>query len=573
MAVIPGSVLVTGFVAPSDSTDVYPSHDAKYGKDGYRSVADHTERDNISTDRRRWGMVVFTQNDEKRWQLGSDLTTWTDISGTSVPITLNYIPKGTGTTIADGTWAFSGNNILPNTTGANIGQSANRVGTAFINTMNYATDLVFSENGSEKGRFLTGGNFGVGTNNPVAKAHFFSTTEQLRLSYDNSNYISNTVSSSGLYTLNTVGSGASYLFNVGGTSTLRIDNNGSVYNLGAANLSFNTAFGNNSLISITTGNYNASFGFDALRRNTTGNWNAAFGYQALAFNTTGTQNTATGYQAMYTNTSGQFNTATGESALYSNTIGSSNDAHGYVSLYSNTEGISNVAMGQGSLQLNTTGSNNVAIGFQALNKNVGGSTNTAIGHTAMGNSVSGQQNVAVGYRALLQSTTSSYNTAIGVNSLFSTNGNENTAVGYDAMRSNQTGAYNCALGLESLYNNVDGVNNSAVGYQAGKANVSGNASVFLGYQAGQYETASNSFYVHNGLGVSNLATGKSNSLMYGIFNAAYTSQYLFINGVACVGTFTSTERDALTPVNGMILYNSTTSKLQARASGSWVDLH
>jgi hypothetical protein len=37
---------------------------------------------------------------------------------------------------------------------------------------------------------------------------------------------------------------------------------------------------------------------------------------------------------------------------------------------------------------------------------------------------------------------------------------------------------------------------------------------------------------------------------------------------------TGTQRDAIaTPVNGMILYNTTTDKLQVRAAGAWVDLH
>lgn len=36
---------------------------------------------------------------------------------------------------------------------------------------------------------------------------------------------------------------------------------------------------------------------------------------------------------------------------------------------------------------------------------------------------------------------------------------------------------------------------------------------------------------------------------------------------------TSTQRDALTAVNGMYLYNTTTDKLQVRAAGAWVDLH
>lgn len=36
---------------------------------------------------------------------------------------------------------------------------------------------------------------------------------------------------------------------------------------------------------------------------------------------------------------------------------------------------------------------------------------------------------------------------------------------------------------------------------------------------------------------------------------------------------TTTERDALTAINGMILYNTTTDKLQVYAAGVWVDLH
>jgi hypothetical protein len=37
---------------------------------------------------------------------------------------------------------------------------------------------------------------------------------------------------------------------------------------------------------------------------------------------------------------------------------------------------------------------------------------------------------------------------------------------------------------------------------------------------------------------------------------------------------TGTQRDAIVaPVNGMILYNTTTDKLQVRAAGAWVDLH
>jgi len=38
-------------------------------------------------------------------------------------------------------------------------------------------------------------------------------------------------------------------------------------------------------------------------------------------------------------------------------------------------------------------------------------------------------------------------------------------------------------------------------------------------------------------------------------------------------TLTSTERDALSPANGMVIYNETTSKLQVYGGGFWNDLH
>ena len=38
-------------------------------------------------------------------------------------------------------------------------------------------------------------------------------------------------------------------------------------------------------------------------------------------------------------------------------------------------------------------------------------------------------------------------------------------------------------------------------------------------------------------------------------------------------SFTTAQRDALTPANGDVIYNTTTGKFQGRAAGTWVDLH
>jgi len=44
-------------------------------------------------------------------------------------------------------------------------------------------------------------------------------------------------------------------------------------------------------------------------------------------------------------------------------------------------------------------------------------------------------------------------------------------------------------------------------------------------------------------------------------------------GAVLFPRMTTTQRDALTAVNGMVIYNSSLDKLQVRAGGSWVSLH
>jgi hypothetical protein len=70
-------------VVPFDTTDSHASHEARYGKGGFRSVADTTERDAIPQPRREAGMLVLTLSDGKVWKLASDLTAWSEFSAGS----------------------------------------------------------------------------------------------------------------------------------------------------------------------------------------------------------------------------------------------------------------------------------------------------------------------------------------------------------------------------------------------------------------------------------------------------------------------------------------------------------
>jgi uncharacterized protein with putative carbohydrate binding module len=56
------------------------------------------------------------------------------------------------------------------------------------------------------------GSVGIGTTPALAKLHVLSTTEQLRLSYDASNYVTHTVDSTGRETLDATGTGAGFTF-------------------------------------------------------------------------------------------------------------------------------------------------------------------------------------------------------------------------------------------------------------------------------------------------------------------------------------------------------------------------
>jgi hypothetical protein len=121
MAPIPGSVRVTGFFAPSDSTDTYAVTDSIYGRGSWREAANTTERDAITTDRRREGMAVYVQDVDKIYILKNGITNsdWVELA-TGVSGTVNVDQGGTGlTSVATGRVPF-GNNSTTLATSASL---------------------------------------------------------------------------------------------------------------------------------------------------------------------------------------------------------------------------------------------------------------------------------------------------------------------------------------------------------------------------------------------------------------------------------------------------------------------
>ncbi|PYJ46828.1 MAG: hypothetical protein DME85_08670 [Verrucomicrobia bacterium] len=221
---------------------------------------------------------------------------------------------------------------------------------------------------------------------------------------------------------------------------------------------FNTAEGFQALLSLpnTSGNlFNTALGAKTLRDDTTGHDNTAVGGQALALNN-GSFNTAVGENALVSNTTGSFNMALGQGALASNVSGNTNTAMGFQALNGNT-GNGNVAVGFQALLSNTTagfppsdGTNN-GIGYQTLQSNQTGIDNQAFGFQALQVST-GSFNNAFGWKALRALGAGTLNTAIGDGAGFNlTTGSGNVYIGASQ---GGTAAESNTTYIRNVYNSV-----------------------------------------------------------------------------------------------------------------------
>ena len=138
MSAIPGTV-INSRIVPTDTLDNYATHDAQFGRDGWRSVSSIAERDAIFSARRVEGMAVWVQGVSATYQLvgGLNNSNWTLLSwggGSS------WLPtEGTGMSITapdTSSYLFSVNDYISGTEVASISAGLDTRSTSNTNSIN-----------------------------------------------------------------------------------------------------------------------------------------------------------------------------------------------------------------------------------------------------------------------------------------------------------------------------------------------------------------------------------------------------------------------------------------------------
>jgi len=370
----------------------------------------------------------------------------------------------------------------------------------------------------------------------------------------------------------------------------------------------NIAIGDSALSSVGVNNVNSivAIGVNALRSYTFGTttfqnaFSLAIGSGALENYTGSTANTAVGHFALRAATTGNANTAFGNQALVANTTGASNLAIGYLAGNALTTGNQNTIINNSAPGITTT-SNNTILGYNV--RTFSGSNNLFVGSSSENAFTQGSETTVIGALTAGRSTGNRF-VAIGVSALATTPGNvapnpedSSVAIGYFA-GSRLDGAVN-----------VGRTNRGAgiyIGYQAAMNGTADNASTHIGNEliaigvraaltqsSGDYNMALGRVNLANTTGSNQLAIGGNGigwirqdvdgSLRRTLLNATTADVTTFTpstaleingtNGAVLLPRLTTAQRDALTPTDGMQIYNTTTNKFQGRAGGAWVDLH
>ncbi len=355
----------------------------------------------------------------------------------------------------------------------------------------------------------------------------------------------------------------------------------------------------------------------------------AVGDAALAAATTGTDLIAIGSNAGAAVTSSQKHVLIGSRAGVEITTDALEgnvyigyEAGEFVAGAAESESQKNVAIGTQALQGTATGQTGiiftVAIGYRAMqNVATGAIANVAVGHQAGVSISTGDHNTLAGDLAGDGITTGSRNVVIGaamavsaaadddviaIGSLAPSNAGQLVVVDPDlggvfigastpGNWPTLTGVDNTIVGDAAGTALTSGTRNVMVGANAGLGVTTGVDNVFLGQDAGDGMSADTNGVIligrnvaapggvtaDNEVNVGNVFMGNragGQNARIGGSGSLVTDASLELPstvGALLLNRLTTTQRDALTPVDGMLLYNSTTNTFQGYENGTWTN--
>lgn len=343
---------------------------------------------------------------------------------------------------------------------------------------------------------------GLGTLTPAARLHAISTTEQMRLGYDASNYASVTVSATGLVTIagnigqySLAGHAASLATATLGSELLANDTFAADLSSWTAGAGWSWASGG---AQHTAGN-TATLAQDAAVTNgatyqldivisgrTAGSIAVALGSVSVIEGSTATAFTSTLSRTVIAGASGAVSLAITPTTDFNGKIDS-------VSLKAVTLGSFPTLLGfseGGSVgtEIRQAGARScLSIGKDAGRSMTTGSSNSNLGTGAGRSITTGSTNCNFGVNAGYSITTGSNNCNFGVNAGFNiTTGYSNVCFGVFAGQSLTTGNSNLIFGANTLVSLTTGNNNTALGTTAGRGVTTGSGNVFCGVNAGRY---------------------------------------------------------------------------------------
>ena len=455
-----------------------------------------------------------------------------------------------------------------------IGNSGTTAGTNFIGTTDNV-DLVVKTNNSEKARFTSAGNVGIGTasfdaTNPEKLLVDVGTTTSVNAIYAKgtvNNYLqlniqnlsSGTQSSSdlvatannGTETTNFVDlgiNGSAYSYQIGNPIETGKPNDG--YLISAGNdfyvvnnnvskdmlfLTGGTASTNERMRILSSGNVgigNVLPGFKLDVNGTIGTGKASTTNGSVVFSNSTNANSVT-FNSGATTTSYTLTLPVAQGAASTVLVNNGSGVLTWNTLAALSGSWSSTGNSGTSSSTNFLGTtDNQALSFRVNNQLSGkietsttantafgyqsgqnntGTANTSFGSQTLQANTSGANNTAFGSSSLKANLTGSGNTGVGASALLATTGSSNTAVGGFAMQSNVGGSNNAALGNSALSNNTSGTGNTAVGSAALQNNVSGINNTAIGNGSFQLSTQGNSNTSVGAFALQNNNLGGSNS--------------------------------------------------------------